>query len=351
MKGSASAGERGRSRRQQPNVVEVAVSSRGSIVRYLRLRFKFLARHQRHNAIITEFYGYLPASRSITPAASASDSVTFERNDTSMRLGQALETARTVLKNVFLGGNIISLSLLAKPQEMIGYISESLFLYKTISSKRGLPQKNVYEILQADNIETIRLGNLKGVAWFLARASNAVDIVSLCLICQIIKPKVVFEIGTMRGYTSFHFALNTPDDTKIYTLDLLQNEHVDPKLKTTITDDIHIKSHARPERYCFENSDVASKIMCLFGDSAAFDFSPFYHSVDFFFIDGAHSYEYVRSDTLNALKCCHPGSVIAWHDFGRAGVNGVTTFLLELAKEGRDIYAVPGGSLAFAVIK
>jgi Methyltransferase domain len=268
-----------------------------------------------------------------------------------MKPGQVLETTLTVLRNVILGGNIISFSLLARPQEMVNYISESLFLYKTINSKRGVPQKNVYEVLPADNIETIRLGNLKGVAWFLTRASNAVDIVSLCLICQIIKPKIVFEIGTMWGYTSFHFALNTPDDTMIHTLDLPQNKNVGLKLKTTITDDIHIKSHSRSEQYCFENSDVASKIKCLFSDSADFDFSPFYNKVDFFFIDGAHSYEYVRSDTLNALKCCHPGSVIAWHDFGRVGVNGVTEFLLVLAKEGYDIYAIPGGSLAFTIIK
>jgi hypothetical protein len=73
--------------------------------------------------------------------------------------------------------------------------------------------------------------------------------------------------------------------------------------------------------------------------------------VDFFFIDGAHSYKYVRSDTLNALKCCHPGSVVAWHDFGRMGVNGVTKWLLELSREGHDIYAIHGGSLAFMVIR
>jgi hypothetical protein len=88
----------------------------------------------------------------------------------------------------------------------------------------------------------------------------------------------------------------------------------------------------------------------LFGDSAAFDFSPFHGAIDFFFIDGAHSYEYVRSDTLNALRCCHAGSVIAWHDFGRVVVDGVAKWVREFARD-REVYSVPGGSLAFTVLQ
>lgn len=72
--------------------------------------------------------------------------------------------------------------------------------------------------------------------------------------------------------------------------------------------------------------------------------------MDFFFIDGAHSYQYVRSDTLNAFQCCHLGSVVAWHDFGRLGVNGVTRWVLDVARD-HEVYVIPGGSLAFMVIK
>jgi hypothetical protein len=162
-----------------------------------------------------------------------------------------------------------------------------------------------------------------------------------------VRPKTVFEIGTLEGYTSLHFALNTEDDAHIYTLDLPKDDATGPRLGTTVSDDAHINSSKRSRRYCFEETDVASKITCLFGDSASFDFSPYQGKVDFFFIDGAHSYEYVRSDTQNALKCCHPGSVIAWHDFGRFGVNGVTKWLLELVQQGHKIYAAPGSSIAF----
>jgi predicted O-methyltransferase YrrM len=269
-----------------------------------------------------------------------------------MAIRERIRTIGIVLRNTILGSNLVSLTLIRNPTRMAVYVTECLFYYKTLGGKRGIPQKNVFEVLPSNNIEEVKLGYLNsGGTWFVPFSSRAADIVSLCLICRIIKPKVVFEIGTMRGYTAFHFALNTPDDTRVYTLDLLKSENVNTTLKTTAVDDALIKSYVRSQQYCFENSDVASRITCLFGDSATFDFSPFYGKVDFFFIDGAHSYEYVRSDTLNALKCCHAGSVIAWHDFGRLGVNGVTRWILELSKEGRDICVIPGGSVAFMVVK
>ena len=45
-----------------------------------------------------------------------------------------------------------------------------------------------------------------------------------------------------------------------------------------------------------------------------------------------------------------PGSVIAWHDFGRFGVNGVTRWLREFSRN-HAVYCVPGGSLAYMRIE
>jgi predicted O-methyltransferase YrrM len=251
---------------------------------------------------------------------------------------------------MILGGNVISLTLLKNPQKMKEYIYESLFLYRALNLKRGLPEKYVNQVLPCKNVESIKLGNLNtDVAWFWL-APYTTDILALCLICQLLKPKIVFEIGTLHGYSAFHFALNTPDDAIIYTLDLPKDKTIYPKLNITPNDYTHIIEHQRPQKYFFEDSEVASKIHCLFGDSADFDFSKFYGKVDFFYIDGAHSYEYVKSDTLSALKCCHKGSVIAWDDFGRVGLNGVSEYLLELSQD-HEIYVVPGGSTAFMVVK
>jgi len=123
-----------------------------------------------------------------------------------------------------------------------------LFLYKILNSKRGIPQRNVFEVLPAENIEAITLGSLKFGTWFWSTPSYTAEIVSLCLICQIVKPKITFEVGTYKGYTAYHFALNTPADTKVYTLDLPKGEKTTPKLKTTAIDDIHIiDSNSTPE--------------------------------------------------------------------------------------------------------
>jgi hypothetical protein len=264
---------------------------------------------------------------------------------------QALETASVVARNALLGGNLKSLGLIGQPRRMVLYLAESLFLYKAISHTRGLPQKNVFEVLGSADVEPVTLGSLqnKDEVWFWSVPSFSVDIISLSLICRILKPKLVFEIGTLHGYTSFHFGLNTPDDAKVLTLDLPKEGTAVSSLKTTAVDIEHIDTYTAGQWFCFDNSPVAKKITRLQGDSATYDFSPYHGKVDFFFIDGAHSYDYVRSDTLNALKCCHSGSVIAWHDFGRVGVNGVSRWLVELSKK-YPVYSVPGGSIAFMVV-
>ncbi len=268
-----------------------------------------------------------------------------------MKYAQTLELVGVAARNLALGGNLISLALAKNPKRMLQYISEALFLYKTFNAKRGIPQKNIFDVLPTDNVAEIQLGSLQsGETWFWAFPSYTKDIVSLCLLCRLIKPRVIFEIGTLTGYTAFHFALNSPADAKIYTLDLPMDASVTPQLKTTAVDGAHIESHLARKRYAFEGAAAADKVTCLFGDSASFDFSLYHKRVDLFFIDGAHSYEYVRSDTLNALRCCHPGSVIVWHDFGRVGVNGVSKWILEFAQT-RQIYCVPGSSLAFMLVQ
>jgi predicted O-methyltransferase YrrM len=255
------------------------------------------------------------------------------------------------LRNLILGTNLASLPLLTRPNRLLGYVNENLFLLRTYGGGRKLEQRNVFEVFQTETAQAIVLGTLdrpavvNGEPWFHPLASYAADVVSLCLLCRIVRPKTVFEIGTLRGYTTYHLALNTDADARIFTLDLPREGTITPALKTTPTDRWHL-SGMRPREYCFTGSEAARRIRTLFGDSATFDYSEFHGAVDLFFIDGAHSYEYVRSDTEQALRCCRPGGVIAWHDYGRAGVNGVSRWLHELAAT-RQVYAVPGGSLAF----
>lgn len=259
--------------------------------------------------------------------------------------------AAVAARNVILGSNLASLRMLGNPRALVGYANEALFLYGSQTRTRGLKERHVFEVLGGAETQDISLGALSAKKnWIAGTASYTVDLVNLCLACRLLRPKRVFEIGTLRGYTTLHLALNTDPDARIFTLDLPPGHSDAPALATTAVDDWHVQKRQAIARQYFHGTAVEQKVTMLQGDSARFDFSPYRGTIDLFFIDGAHSYEYVKSDTLRALECSHPGSVIAWHDFGRAGVNGVSRWLRELARE-HEVFSVPGSSLAFMVVK
>ena len=270
-----------------------------------------------------------------------------------MSFRQYVTAAATAGRNVLIGANLAAIRMLARPAQLAAYASENLFLYRTFVDGRGIPQRHVWDVLGGSAATSITLAPTHSYPpWFGPVAVYAVDLVNLCMLCRLLGPKTLFEIGTAGGLSALHFALNTADDARIFTLDLPLRTGVQPALQTTLIDGWHIRGTAAAAgRHVFDARPEAARIDCLYGDSALFDYSPWHGKVDLFFIDGAHSYEYVRSDTQQALRCVPAGGVIAWHDFGRAGVNGVSRAVLELARTGRRVYAVPGGSLAYTIVE
>lgn len=248
-----------------------------------------------------------------------------------------------VARNMILGANLESLAALRNPRMAAYYATECRFLYRCIFPSRGLPQKPVWEVLGKDQVSVVLYGRA-AADWFRPMASYTADLVSMCMLCQMLKPRLVFEIGTFHGAGALHWAGNAPD-AEVYSLDL--PSATSPSLTLSQVDRAHIAGHEKTTHMEFEGRPESRRIHCLYGDSATFDFAAFAGKVDLFFIDGAHSYEYVRNDTLRGLACCKPGSVIAWHDYGRVGFNGVSRWLHKLAREGRKIYRTPGGSLAY----
>lgn len=258
------------------------------------------------------------------------------------QIGLALRASR----NVLLGGNLASIPLLTRPRELLRYSSETLF-QRQLERPGGLPRRAVFEALEMDAAD-VRLGGLDGYTWLHEEtAPFTLDLLSLCLLCRGLEPRTIFEIGTFVGYTSLHMALNAPDDARIFTLDLPPDDR-QTTLRTTATD--HKLIDRDTGTPVFSGTPVEGRIERLYGDSATFDFSQWHDQVDLFFVDGAHSYEYVRSDTLNALRCVRPGGVIAWHDYGRLEQSGVTRWLHELARD-HEVFAVPNGSVAYHFVK
>ena len=259
-----------------------------------------------------------------------------------------LRAAYIAMRNIVWGGSLASAGLIGNPRRMVAYVTESLFLYRLMAERGDLAQVPVWKGLgqsgEGDGLDVVIYPEA-ATEWFRDVPSYAVDLVGLCMMCKILQPKVIFEIGTLGGSGALHLAGNSPN-AQVYSLDLGPSDR--PSLATTLVDDSHVQAHSRVQQYFFSGRSEEKRIHCLSGDSAEFDFSPWEGQVDLFFIDGAHSYEYVRNDTLKALKCGHQGSVVAWHDYGRMGVNGVSKWLHEFRRQGRQIFRIPGGSLAYA---
>lgn len=150
----------------------------------------------------------------------------------------------------------------------------------------------------------------------------------LKVICQIVKkyqPARIFEIGTFEGRTTLNMALNAPK-AHIFTLDLPAEELSHTKMQIEKAEEAYVKKTRSGER--FLDHPAQKNIDQLFGDSATFDFSPYYNSMDLIFVDGSHAYQYVISDTESALKLVKKGGIIIWHDYTNwAGVrDGLNEF-------------------------
>lgn len=145
------------------------------------------------------------------------------------------------------------------------------------------------------------------------------------------RPEASFEIGTFNGRTTLNIAANSRDDATTYTLDLPAEELGGAELPLDPADLKYVKKAVSGE--LFLETPLAPRIRQLFGDSARFDYGPYRGKMDLVFVDGAHSYEYVRTDSRNALELLRGGTgTILWHDY--AGWDGVTRALNELYQSG-----------------
>lgn len=82
-----------------------------------------------------------------------------------------------------------------------------------------------------------------------------------------------------------------------------------------------------------------------FGDTASWDFSEA-QGATFFFIDGSHTYEYVRNDTEKCLALAKvKGCTLTWHDCDWWHP-GVVRWLAQMVKSGWPVARIPGTHIA-----
>ena len=149
---------------------------------------------------------------------------------------------------------------------------------------------------------------------------SSISLREMAVLCAIVRQERavrVFEIGTSMGVTAYNIARNLPEGGLLHTLDLPPArpgvDTVETKHAVTVSDRKMI--FAQREHRRFISTPVANKIQQLYGDSATFDYSPYRANFDIVFVDGAHAYPYVESDTMAAFQIVKPGGLVIWHDY------------------------------------
>lgn len=140
---------------------------------------------------------------------------------------------------------------------------------------------------------------------------SLVELTGLILLLKKAKAGNVFEFGTYKGVSITQFALNLPGENLICTLDLpegTENTHY------TISDPYEAEIALQSGKGSFVPPDLKSKITFLKQDSAFLDESAYAGRMDFVFVDGAHCYDYVKSDSEKGWRMLRSGGIIAWHD-------------------------------------
>jgi predicted O-methyltransferase YrrM len=126
------------------------------------------------------------------------------------------------------------------------------------------------------------------------------EIKNLLLILNKIKPKVILEIGTMRGGTLFLFSHVVHEEATLVSVDLNQHLWIGILLKYIFK--------GKQKIYLIQGDshsiETLKKIKAILKDNR----------VDFLFIDADHSYEGVKKDFEMYSPWVRKGEIIAFHD-------------------------------------
>lgn len=176
-------------------------------------------------------------------------------------------------------------------------------LYKVLNKYHvdRLPQIEITDLLQLYSFKGDTGIRIKSD--FSEGISPVNDYYFLCLIAKAINTVKYFETGTWVGLSAYNIAKNLNSNTEIYTLDI-PPEHPE------------IALYNIPEGIFGLFSKGLKNVNFLKSDSTNFDYTPYKKQFDLVFIDGNHTFKYVKNDTKIALELIKDeNSVIAWHDY------------------------------------
>ena len=170
------------------------------------------------------------------------------------------------------------------------------------------------------------------------------DVLAIISLAVAQNPKAAVEIGTYFGSTTANLALNLPE-AKIHTLDLPEDlSQANALIEGQPVDDEHLIK-GRQLGKSFRGTPLEKNIIQHQGDTATYDYSVIRDGVSFFLIDGSHTYEYAKGDTLHCFAMAKGECSFLWHDCDRYHP-GVTAWLVEMIDAELPVVRVENTSLA-----
>jgi predicted O-methyltransferase YrrM len=181
-------------------------------------------------------------------------------------------------------------------------------------------------------------------------AGQTTDYEAWILSCFAKFSKNIFEFGTCSGKTTTLFALNSSQDSKIYTITLRPDDINNISFNTSDTN-VAIRNAINESIYnqfIFNNMTIENKINLIFEDSTKFDESKLINSLDLIFIDGGHNYSCVKNDSEKAFKMIKNGGYIFWHDYVviKKSCKDVVKYIHEIS-EYKKIFHIKNTSLCY----
>jgi predicted O-methyltransferase YrrM len=140
---------------------------------------------------------------------------------------------------------------------------------------------------------------------------SLIEAVALSVLMRKANARRAFEFGTHRGVSTTQLAANLAEDGELFTLDLPSG---DRRTQFDLDNPGDQEVAVSRQKADLIPEELRHRIRFLEGDSAKFDPGPYRGSMDFIFVDAAHTAEYVRNDSEKAWAMLRPGGIVAWHD-------------------------------------
>lgn len=172
---------------------------------------------------------------------------------------------------------------------------------------RSLPEITVAELLgeQPSVRAVVEVFNDGGAA------ISGLECIALSALMVANRCRRVFEFGTYKGISTTQLALNLAPGGTVFTIDLPEG---DSRYRLNISSPEEQRLTKEAGKGQLVPEDLLARVTFLRMDSAEFDPAPFLESIDLAFVDGAHSYDYVKNDSLKAWQMLRPGGWLVWHD-------------------------------------